>query len=178
MLQRSDLESRLPSLAVDLRQRLGKAWTHEADLKAGAAGASLLAGYESTDLEKFVGNLKNNDLFWTFVRTVAKPGFYCQRLREVPHRYRAKVTFAAYGYLNAVGSLVATFNYGRYAGILKAPHAGDWVDAQIAACAAYSKVFLTEDGGQRKRAQYVWQQFGFKIAAMSTGEWLGEWLGG
>lgn len=174
-LQNSDLENKLPGLVVDLRQWLGKSKMHEADLKARAAGAFRLAGHEPRDLDQLLGNLSDNEAFWdsTIVETAADHGRYGQRFREVPRRYRAAVTFAAYGWLNAVGSMFATFSYGKYAGILRAPRPGDWVDAQIAACAAYSKVFLTEDGGQRKRAQYVWHQFGFKIAAMSAGEWLG-----
>jgi hypothetical protein len=172
-LESPNLRQYLPTVASDFRASLKKDLTYAADRKARAAGATRFSGFEAKDLGTIL-DLRNGQFFWesTFVEQTTDHGRLRQTVREKPLLHRATITLAAYTFLNAIGSLFGDFPYGKWAGILAAPRAGDWVDATIAACAAYSRVFLTEDEGQRKRASYVWQQFGYQIDALPLRSWL------
>jgi hypothetical protein len=172
-LQSPMLGDYLPAVVSDFRALLGKNLTHAADLKARSAGANRFPKFEAKDLDAFL-DLPNSQLFWTssFVEQATAHGRWRQAARERPRRHRAAITMAAYTFMNGISSLFGDFPYGEWAGILRAPRPGDWVDAAIAASAAYSRVFLTEDEGQRKRASYVWKQFGYPIEALPLRSWL------
>ena len=172
-LRSPNLAAHLPILLSGFRRSLHKDSTYASDLKVRAAGAVRFPDFEAKDLDAIL-NLRSGEFFWEspFIEQATGHGRFRQAVRERPRRHRATVTVAAYTFLNGIGSLFGDFSYGKYAGVLRAPRKGDWVDAAIAACAAYSKVFLTEDEGQGKRASYVWQQFGYPTAAMALRSWL------
>ena len=152
-LESPKLRQYLPTVASDFRASLKRDLTYAADRKARAAGATRLSGFETKDLDTIL-DLRNGQFFWesTFVEQTTDHGRLRQTVREEPLLHRATITLAAYTFLNAIGSLFGDFPYGKWAGILTAPRPGDWIDATIATCAAYSRVFLTEDEGQRKRS--------------------------
>jgi hypothetical protein len=170
-----ELLQNLPAMAPGFRSLLGKDLTHSADQKARAAGAIQFSKFEAKDLDVML-RIRDGRFLWEsqFVELAEKRGIPRQALRERSSRYRTALTFAAYAFMNATGSLFGKFSYGKWAGILKAPRRGDWVDGAIAACAAHSKAFLTEDDGQRKRTAYIWQQFGYRIEVLSLRSWLSD----
>jgi hypothetical protein len=152
-LRSPNLAAHLPILLSEFRRSLHKDSTYASDLKVRAAGAVRFPDFEAKDLDAIL-NLRSGEFFWEspFIEQATGHGRFRQAVRERPRRHRATVTVAAYTFLNGIGSLFG--------------------DAAIAACAAYSKVFLTEDEGQGKRASYVWQQFGYPTAAMALRSWL------
>jgi hypothetical protein len=173
-LARPDLATAVAAILPDLQKRLRKPLLHANDKKAREQARALFPTAVPADLDALIGTLSTSDSFWgsPFVNVATFQGRYAQRMRDVPHRFPAALTYSVYGYLNAWGSFFGDIGYGKYAGVLRAPRAGDWVDAQIAACAAYSRFLLTEDAGQHAKVLYATKQFRLRTRPLSVLEWL------
>ncbi len=169
-----DFESNLPSLLPKLQQHLNKTTTFENDKKARANGLADLTLAKPNDMERMLRDLRKDNDFWRtpFFEGMTDHGRYRQRMREHPRGYPAALTFATYSFLIAMSAIYGGVGYGKMAGVLKAPHEGDWVDAQIATCAAYSRFLLTEDAGQRKKIQFAAKEFPLRCTALSVKDWL------
>jgi PPE-repeat protein len=74
-----------------------------------------------------------------------------------------------------MGVRFAKIGYGRFQGPLRASKKGDWVDARIAASAAYAAWLVTNDADMTARARHVTQAFGFGPRLTTMDEFL---LGG
>lgn len=174
ILSTSELETKLPAIVPELQRHLRKEQTFENDKRTRSLAPRAISKARPDDLDKLLHGLRRREEFWQipWVNTVTNQGCYRQRMREVPHRYPTALTFAVYSFLISVGAIYGDIGYGRFAGILRAPHRGDWVDAQIAACAAYCRFLLTEDKCQQKKMMFAAREFPLRTHAVSLGEWL------
>jgi hypothetical protein len=174
VLSAPELQARLPAMVPELQRHLLKEKTLDNDRRARSKAKQAISNAQPNEPDKFLRGLRTRDEFWATpsVDIVTGQGVYLQRIREVPHRYPAALTFAVYSFLLSMGAIYGDIGYGRLAGILRAPHKGDWVDAQIVTCAAYCRFFLTEDSGQQMRIGWAAKEFPLRTRAISVREWL------
>ena len=170
-----DFMKDLPELRKGIQKHQMKDISFGRDLDSRKNLSKLFAPYAKR-LPGMVGDLRNNDWFWTTVFVQAKKvsdrGRYAARMRLNPKRYATAVMSATYLFLNAMGSIFVDTGLGRFAGILRAPRRNDRIDGTIAACASHARVFLTEDEGQRIKVNYIATQFGLRLIATSVRGWL------
>jgi hypothetical protein len=176
VLRRPDFEAEIPTIVPELERRLQKAATLANDRRARKAAPLKFPKAESKDVDLLMEKLGSDTVFWNspFLETVSRRGRYRQRMRELPRCYPAALTMAAYGLLNAMGAFFAEIGYGSFSHVLRAPRPGDWVDAQIAGCAAYCRVFLTGDAAQQNKVRFLAMKLPLRMRALSVQEWLSE----
>lgn len=173
--QTADFMKDLPDLRKGIQKQQMKDISFARDVDARKNVSKSFARYR-TQLPEIVGDLRHNDWFWTTVfvqnRKVSDRGRYAARMRLYPQRYATAVMSATYLFLNAIGSIFVDIGLGQFAGILRAPRRNDRIDGAIATCASHARFFLSEDDGQRLKVNYIAGQFGFRLAALGTRQWL------
>jgi hypothetical protein len=120
-------------------------------------------------MSRFAEGMTADHLFLTAL--VDDPGARI-RIASDWKKHRSIVLLCAMLELNGLGALLHKSGRGAF-GWLKAER-GNWVDARIAANAAYAETFVAEDAGLRKRLEFL-RQHGlcfFEITRLD--EFLGE----
>lgn len=160
-------------LVVKIDAYLAKSRTFEVDRNAAKDFREQLPEAEVTDLFRLRDDLRDNLLgsgktrgSYFFERHV--PSRVRGVARRHPKRFRSSIVYAAMSYIQA---LSAGFNGWTKPDELKPLFPGirktDWVDAMIAAEAAYARIFVSHDESLRARVDCIATAFGFPLSAAS-----------
>lgn len=84
-----------------------------------------------------------------------------------PNRHRVAVLWCSFVWLIPMGLIFAGVRGEEHSGVLDGPRRGDWIDARVAACSAYSEILLTEDKPMTAKLLQVSRAFGYRIKAMN-----------
>jgi hypothetical protein len=93
-------------------------------------------------------------------------------LRE-PAKRPCIAAWCVLAYLNGLGNVYATFNFGRHSDVLAGPKRDKWVDAAISATGTYARWFLTDDRRQARRLEFVADKLGLPVEPCALSEFLG-----
>lgn len=113
------------------------------------------------DLDRVMEPFRERALRGHFFEIATRYRNHRRAVRSRPSRYPATVMIASLHFLIAMGVSFAKIGYGRFQGPLRASKKGDWVDARIAASAAYAAWLVTNDAGMTARVRHVTAAFGF-----------------
>lgn len=167
---------RLRDLRRTLPSALAKQWAVDTDRFARRDAYTLATGVDAKKLrqrllDRFSDSALSNDNP-VFDGIKKRYGDQSRAIRKSPGRFRTTVMYAAYSYRVIVGAIFA--DVGGPPTDLRGPRRGSWIDAKIAACAAYARVLVTDDDEQRAKVAHISKAFSFGMSAMTVDQWLSD----
>lgn len=161
-------------LLLKLDNYLEKDGWLDRDRKARDVFAVRFRDATAADLERALEPFRERALRQYFFQVATRHRTHRRAVRANPSRYPAMVMIGSMAYLIAMGVCFAKIGFGQYQGMLSGPQKGDWVDARIAASAAYAAWLLTNDKRMTARVRHVTEAFGFGPRVGTLDEFLAK----